>query len=107
MIEEKKRDERPASLAAMQSLLHFDRVFTYTLLGVEAIVIFGKVITLPYGKNDWWSQCLAVLIIYWLASELRLNFGNSANKYHSLFHVILMTACAVVTVFLNGHMMGI
>ena len=82
MIEEKKdRDEQPASLAMMQSLLHFDRVFTYTLLGVEALVIFGKVITLPYAPNVWWTECLAVLIVYWLASEIRLNAGTSANKF--------------------------
>ena len=99
--------EAPGSSWLLQSLFHFDRVFLYTFLGVETVIVIGKLISLPYSGNLWWLECFTVLILYWAFSELRIHAGSSANKLESCCYIIYMILFAAVCIICNGVMMGI
>ena len=86
------------------SLLHLDRIYTYTLIGVQVLTMLAKLISLPYPAGVWVIEFL-VIVLYWLFSEWRLNAGRSANKLESGRHAFLMIIFACVCVVGNVIMM--
>ena len=96
----------PGSLMVLQSLLFFDRIFTWILFTISLIAHVAKLLSLPYPEGVWGLEILAI-VLYLMFSLCRIDAGSTANKLEAPRHIISFIFCACFTIVGNGIMMGV